>query len=317
MDGTIQRIRDIRETYSKSNHYVNYLLDFYDAFLKNSCFPPGHYYSPIIDIDEIKEFNDKLFIINTKDVPGVDLNEDQQVQLLKAFETYAKDLFFPADKTEGIRYFLNNDVFSYTDGIMLFCFIMHFKPKTIIEVGSGYSSALMLDTSSKYFNYDINLNFIEPFPERLYDLIGESNKTNCKIIQSKVQYVDTAFFKDLKENDILFIDGSHISKTGSDLNYLLFEVLPVLNDGVIIHFHDIFNGFEYPSEWVYEGRNWNEIYLLRAFLSYNSSFEILMFNSFMHFAHSKSFEKLSECYKNFGGSLWMRKVSKSIKMPES
>ena len=96
-----------------------------------------------------------------------------------------------------------------------------------------------------------------------------------------MQDVPLEIFASLKENDILFVDSTHVCKTGSDLNYLFFQILPLINKGVIIHFHDVFNSFEYPREWVLGGRNWNENYLLRAFLMYNDAFKILLFNEYL------------------------------------
>ena len=43
----------------------------------------------------------------------------------------------------------------------------------------------------------------------------------------------------VEDNDILFIDSSHVANIGSDVNYYLFEILPVLKSGVYIHIHDI------------------------------------------------------------------------------
>jgi hypothetical protein len=105
----------------------------------------------------------------------------------------------------------------------------------------------------------------------------------------------------------LFVDSTHVSKTGSDLNCILFDILPSLSSGVIIHFHDVFNNFEYPKEWVFGGRNWNEDYLIRAFLMNNSNYEILFFNDYMHHKYATAFTNLPLTYKNFGGSLWLRK----------
>jgi hypothetical protein len=76
-----------------------------------------------------------------------------------------------------------------------------------------------------------------------------------------------------------------VSKTHSDVNYIFFEVLPRLRSGVYVHFHDIFYPFEYPKEWVYQGRAWNEAYILRAFLQHNDRFELLFFNSFLERFH--------------------------------
>jgi len=299
---------EIYEDYKKHNHYYNYLINFYTEFEKNCCFPPGHYYSPITNLDEIRSMEDRVFDFSKKEIAGIDLNESQQVQLLKKFAAYYPEIPFPKDKQEDYRYYFQNDVFSYTDAIILYSFLRHFKPRRVIEVGSGYSSALMLDTNNKFFKNSIDLTFIEPYPERLNKLISDHDRSSCTIFVDKVQNIKSDVFAKLQDGDILFIDGSHVSKTGSDLNYLVFEVLPALAKGVIIHFHDIFHPFEYPLEWIYEGRNWNEIYILKAFLSHNTSFNVLFFNSFMHKYHGESFADMSDCYKNHGGSLWLRKI---------
>jgi hypothetical protein len=82
-----------------------------------------------------------------------------------------------------------------------------------------------------------------------------------------------------------------------------------LQSGVYIHFHDIFYPFEYPLDWVYEGRAWNEAYLLRAFLQYNRQFEIQIFNTFIDWFHKeKYFREMPLVMKNTGGSIWLKKV---------
>jgi hypothetical protein len=205
-----------------------------------------------------------------------------------------------------LRYYFNNGSYEYTDAIILYSFIRHFKPKKIIEIGSGFSSAVMLDTND-IFNLKIKFSFIEPYPKLLYSLMRQNDINNCNIYDKKVQSVALEKFKDLNENDILFIDSSHVSKTGSDVNFEIFNILTTLNSGVLIHFHDVFYPFEYPKEWVLEGRNWNEDYLLRAFLSYNNSFEILHFSHFIHRHHKKAFQKMPLTYKNTGGNIWIRK----------
>ncbi len=100
-----------------------------------------------------------------------------------------------------------------------------------------------------------------------------------------------------------------MSKTGSDVNYILFDILPILNKGVFIHFHDIFYPFEYPKKWVYEGRNWNEDYILKAFLMYNSEFKIRLFSHYLHELHKDTFKDMPLCYKNTGGNIWLEKIN--------
>jgi hypothetical protein len=117
-------------------------------------------------------------------------------------------------------------------------------------------------------------------------------------------------FERLEENDILFLDSSHVSKTGSDVNYYLFEILPVLKPGVLVHVHDILYPFEYLKEWVLgEKRSWNETYALRAFLQYNSAFEIVYWNNFAsHRLREELAHLMPLCLENEGGSIWLRRV---------
>ena len=130
-----------------------------------------------------------------------------------------------------------------------------------------------------------------------------------ELIRKKVQDVEPSRFDSLEEGDILFIDSSHVAKIGSDVNFLFFEILPRLAKGVLIHIHDVFVGFEYPLAWVAQGKAWNEMYVLRAFLQYNQSFKILAFNTFLEHFHQAEFQQhLPLCLKNTGGSIWLQKT---------
>jgi len=272
-----------------------------------SKYPLGHFYSPIVSKAELIEFENQIWEGADQDfISGINLNLDKQLVLLKEFSNYYQEMPFRDEKKGIQRYCFNNGAYSYTDGIVLYSFIRHFKPKRIIEIGSGHSSAVMLDTREEFVN-DINLTFIEPFPKYLNKIIKDNDRANCEVLEKKVQNVQLSKFQKLEANDILFIDSSHVSKTGSDVNYEIFKILPILNPGVIIHFHDVFYPFEYPKSWVSEGRNWNEDYLLRAFLSYNDQFEILLFSHYIHQHHKEAFKDMPLTYKNTGGNLWIRK----------
>ena len=137
----------------------------------------------------------------------------------------------------------------------------------------------------------------------------EGDKDQYKIINKGIQYVDLNVFESLKQNDILFIDSTHVSKIGGDVNHIFFQVLPRLQTGVLVHFHDMFFPFEYPKQWLYEGRAWTEDYLMRAFLQYNSAFEIAYWNEYLATYYRKEFEEyMPLCLKDTGGSLWLRKL---------
>ncbi len=113
-----------------------------------------------------------------------------------------------------------------------------------------------------------------------------------------------------KSNDILFINSSHVLKTGSDVHFELFSILPVLKPGVLVHFHDIQFPFEYPKEWVFGKRwSWNEIYAVRAFLMYNEAFVIRMFTDLFIRERGSLIEQFRPGHRPLiGGSLWLEKV---------
>lgn len=242
-------------------------------YTKYSSFPAGHYYSPIVNLDEYKKIGNP----NLKGpILDIDLRENQQTDLVAGFTEILKEA--PDwDTDKSLRYQFDNKWFARMDGLFLYAMIRKFKPQRIIEVGSGYSSALMLDTNERFMNNSIQFSFIEPNPERLESLLRQEDYKNTSIIKQFVQSVNLDVFKSLKANDILFIDSSHITKSASDVNFLFFNILPILPSGVIIHVHDIFYPLEYPENWITDGRNWNEIYLLRAFLQNNKDYEIVLF----------------------------------------
>lgn len=274
-------------------------------------YPPGHYYNPMVDSKELETYADELFDTKKKTILGIDFREKEQLVLLYQLVDFYKEMPFPEQPKEGFRYFLGNGIFSYSDGIFLYMLMRAWKPRRIIEVGSGHSSAVMIDTNERFFNNSIRLTFIEPYPERLYSLLKDSDKSQNRIFEKPIQQVPYSEFEALEAGDILFVDSSHVSKTGSDVNYIFFEVLPRLKSGVFIHFHDVFTPMEYPKSWVMKPNDWfgfNEIYILRAFLMYNPEFEIVLFNTFLEEHHEQWFkENMPLCLENKGGSIWLRK----------
>jgi predicted O-methyltransferase YrrM len=274
---------------------------------QQGLFPAGHYYSPIPSEDEV------LASINlerpfSSELPGIRLNRQGQREVLNDYVALYADIPFPEQQTAGTRYYYANDWFSYSDAIFLYSFLRHQKPRRIIEVGSGFSSAVMLDTVDGFFAQRPEITFIEPYPDRLMALLRGSDKEQVRIIDRKIQDVPAETILSLESGDLLFIDSSHVVKCGSDLHHLMFDILPHLKRGVFVHFHDVFYPFEYPSVWLKEGRYWNENYFLRAFLSYNSDWRIHFFNTYVHFMFGDLIkEQMPLCAKNAGGSLYIQR----------
>ncbi|HET7060334.1 MAG TPA: class I SAM-dependent methyltransferase [Candidatus Saccharimonadales bacterium] len=270
--------------------------------------PHDHFYSPIPNIDEIKKREAKIWGPRKATVANIDLNESGQVKLVRDLKKYYLEQPFSDEKNKKRRFYFVNDFYRYADGLILYSMIRNFKPRRIIEIGSGFSSAVCLDTNELFFNNKIACTFIDPYPQVVNKLIRKNDKQANTFIKNDLQDLDPKIFTKLGINDILLIDSTHVAKTASDVNYIFFEILPRLNPGVLIHFHDIFYPFEYPKEWVFGGHGWNEAYVLRAFLQNNQDYEIVFYTNFMKTFHKKLMsENLPLFNKDDGASIWLRK----------
>lgn len=300
---SISELREQLQTLREQLATTQRLLESYRTWV-----PPGHVLSPIHSADEVRAREKELYAI-PRVMPSLDLNEESQLKLFDELRRFYPEQPFGAKRTPDRRYWFENPAYSYSDAILLYCMIRHLHPKRIVEVGAGFSSAAMLDTNELFCGDSIQCVFIEPEPELFQSLIRPDDASRIKLLTQEVQDVDLEVFAELGANDILFVDSSHVSKVGSDVNHIFFNILPLLRSGVFVHFHDIFYPFEYPLDWVYEGRAWNEAYVLRAFLQYNNQFEIQLFNTFIDWFHKeKYFRDMPLVQKNTGGSIWLKKL---------
>jgi hypothetical protein len=276
--------------------------------------PRGHFYSPLPDVATVRSQAEALFRKDFDAIPGINLREQFQKALLEELASFYQDFDWPEQRSSDRRYYSDNIMFGLGSAFSLYAMMRHFRPKRIIEVGSGFSSAIMLDTSERFCNGEVGFSFIEPFNDRLLSLLREEDLKRCRIVKDIVQNVDLPTFKRLERNDILFVDSSHVSKIGSDVNFIFNYVLPEVQSGVIVHVHDIYWPFEYPKSWIVDSLwAWNEAYLLRAFLQYNEQFEILQFNDFLAYKFRDLLEErtprvFAKLGSSFGSSFWMRKI---------
>lgn len=279
-----------------------------NAFLQFA--PPGHFYSPIPDLAFIESHKSGLFNCESPEVPGIESNYAGQLTLAEQFAQYYPEVPFRDEPVAGQRYYCRNPWFGCCDALILYSMLRHYRPRKVIEVGSGFSSAVMLDTNELFLSGKTTFTFVEPYPERLLELLTPEDKALNEVLTQPVQDVPVERFAGLGVGDFLFIDSSHVAKIGSDVVHLLTNVLPMLNPGVIIHFHDIFWPFEYPEEWLREGRAWNENYVLKAFLQFNAKFKIEFFSSYLRLHHAARMEQILPLFmRSSGGSLWLRKTS--------
>lgn len=271
---------------------------------------PGHYYSPIVDPDDVRR--QRAAGARTEPAEdGVGLDAARMETFFRRLATHFPQMQFSSASTPGRRYYTQNSMFGIGDAAILAAMIREIRPSRIIEVGSGFSSAVTLDTLDQIgLAENTRCTFIDPDDSRLVTLLGPSDRARVQVLRQPVQATDRGLFAELQAGDILFLDTTHVAKTGSDLVFELFEILPTLKPGVIVHFHDMFAGFEYPDSWALEdNRSWNEVYVIRAFLMYNSAFEILYFNDW--FARERR-DVVAAAWPaildNPGGGLWLRRV---------
>ena len=276
--------------------------------------PPGHFYSPFPDLDEVAAREAELFWSDPLDVPGVDLRVAEQRALLDALEPLVAGTEWPRTEADaraaGTRYWAENPSYGDGDALFLTALLRHLRPRRLVELGSGFSSACTLDARDELGVDQLELVFVDPYPQQLEDLLLPGDRDTVTIIQARADQLDEAVLGRLGAGDVLFIDSTHVAKPGGDVNRNLFQILPAIAPGVVVHLHDIFPRFEYPKPWVEEGRGWNEAYVLRAFLQFNDAFEVLLWPSLLHALDPDDLvRRFPPMAKNVGGSIWLRRVS--------
>jgi predicted O-methyltransferase YrrM len=274
--------------------------------------PLGHFYSPIVDPDDARNDAARLWPEQPRPVLGVDFDDAHHAFVLGTlFPTFYPLFDYPEEGVadeELAGYYVRNSQFSWLDARALFVLFQHWHPRRIVEIGSGYSTLLMDDINRRFLAGTARITSIEPFPRPF--LSAMADRIELKV--SRVQDVPLSAFDALEAGDVLFIDSSHVAKTGSDVNFVFFEILPRLAAGVRVHVHDIFLPMEYPRDWVIdENRSWNEQYVVRALLMFSTRFRVV-FGCAYAYAHHRALVAgalgvgIDKTYG--GGSLWLEVV---------
>ncbi len=272
---------------------------------------PVHFYEPVPDTRALPP---ELWS-RTSDLVGVDLAEPRQLQLLAEFRASLKSECdaLPLEPTGNPRDFhYRNDLFGWVDAAIHYCTLRHFKPRQICEIGSGFSTLLTIraleSNRAEDPDYRCDVLTIDPFPSQA---LKAAAADVVRFRETEVQRVPLTEFEKLRAGDVLFIDSSHVLKTGSDVQWEYLEILPRLAPGVLVHAHDIFLPREYPERWVREKRRfWNEQYVLQAFLSFNSAFEVLLSAAWLHLRHPEALAQTFAIYHpshESPGSFWFRR----------
>jgi hypothetical protein len=179
----------------------------------------------------------------------------------------------PLEPPQERRYFTENGSFGLRDGAVLWGLLRRLRPTRVIELGSGYSTMLIAEAlgANDASGIEARHVVIDPYPGEALDVISRQ----YELIRRSVTDVENDRFAELREDDVLFVDTTHTVKVGGDVAQVVLELLPLLDAGVFVHFHDVFLPYEYPRRFFELGYNWTEQYLLQAFLQFNETFEVV------------------------------------------
>ncbi len=269
--------------------------------------PPGHFYSPIPRIGDLEADAGRIWTFPDS-IPGIDHRPDGQRDTIARIAEVLGGDDLPDHASPDRRYYAINPAYGIGDATMLHGMLRLHRPRQIVEIGSGYSSALILDTIERHLP-ESRVTFVEPYSELLRSLMRPGDEGCCEILETRAQDLDVEVVRRLGADDVLFIDSTHVVRTGSDVCRIVLELLPEVAPGVVVHIHDMFWPFEMPRHWVEEGRQWAECYLVRAFLTNNADWEILLMNDWIGVRERELLQQvLPRFLGNPGGSLWLRRV---------
>ncbi|MFM8307290.1 MAG: class I SAM-dependent methyltransferase [Microcystis aeruginosa] len=267
-----------------------------------------HFYQPIPNRQEIMTYAGK-----ERPLSSIEWHLDKQTELVKyLLEKYALE-FNNKEIFSAFGYSEDSSGLISGDAEVLYAMVREKKPNRVIEIGSGGSTKIIAAALRMNFRENSQksqLISIEPYPQDFLKEFANVSKDflEFSLLTQKVEAVDLSVFESLQTNDILFVDSSHVFKSGSDVEFEFLQVYPRLQTGVLVHIHDIFFPYDYPIEWnLKESRYWNEQYFLETFLQFNKKFEVLASLSMVSYYKNSVFLDNINAYneERLPRSFWM------------
>lgn len=244
---------------------------------------------------------------------GLEFDTAAQLEWLRRhLAPYLAELAGPVDRpADGSGFYLGNGYYSGTDAVVLHAMVRHLRPRRIIEVGAGFSTMVLAGACVRNAADGAPCELVSIDPEPRVGSAAELPGLSLRERRSAAD-VPLETFLDLEAGDILFVDSSHTVKRGSEVNFLVLEVLPRLRAGVFVHFHDVFLPYDYPREWFLRGTFLAEQYLVHAFLLGNPGYEVVLAVHAMVREHGEALRALVPWVPpspSLPAALWLRRVA--------
>jgi hypothetical protein len=264
------------------------------------------FYSPIPHLDELPAGAFE----RASELPGLPWDLDAQAAFVQEnLAAPAAEFRPPVTAPEGSgRYAIQNPAFGLLDATVAYAMARWLRPRRVVELGSGFSTLVTAEAGrrNEAEGRPLALEVYDPFPNVVHDDLPGLEALH----RVPAQDVPLSVFEGLADGDVLFVDTTHVVKLGSEVNYVVLEVLPRLSKGVVVHIHDIFLPYEYPRSWFEDlALYWNEQYLIQAFLAHNDAYDVLVgLHALRRQRRSELAAALTGAVVDHeAGSLWLRR----------
>jgi hypothetical protein len=260
---------------------------------------------------------------------GIDVDLDEQIDnLRRVCAPYQQEFYGNPHYRHAINQPFGSGrsrTFGYVEAQVLHALVRHNKPARMIEIGSGvptYCTYQAMSMNRQETGASGHITCIEPYP---IDMIKHMSSTadNVELIDRPIQDVPLDYFRQLRPNDIVSIDSNHVVRSGSEVNYIVLEVLPIIPKGVLVQIHDIYLPYDYDRDVLRNFIHPNETALVAAFLACNPRYKILFALSMLHYGRRQQLQRVLPEYrpeadwrgmrvgeydqgKHFPSSLWLR-----------
>jgi predicted O-methyltransferase YrrM len=245
------------------------------ARLQDERVVPRTYYSPIPEWEALPDEH----WTRRDPMPGVDWDVAPALELLRTAlpELLAeyRDPAIPGAGPDERRSLLG--FYDGLDAAGLHAMLRLTAPRTVVELGSGVSTLIMIDAlrANAAKGRGGRLRSFDPYPRRPTEG-GLAAFADAELHPVAAEDVDAQVFAELGAGDVLFVDTTHAVRAGGDVHRILLDVLPRLAPGVLVHVHDILLPYEYHRGWFQDGLYWTEQYVLQAVLQDNPHWEVVM-----------------------------------------